>query len=692
MLNPRRITIRDIDDLMTWLTLAIILLISRTIDASENQEAKALVWPTDASHLITSSFAEYRDGHFHSGIDIKTWGKTGYKVFAVADGWVSRIKVSPYGFGRALYITLNDGRTVVYGHLQDFSDPISDHVWNVQKANGRYSVELFLSRHEFPVKAGDLVAYTGESGVGPPHLHFEIRNNDEEPLNPLTQGIRIDDSIRPVIAEIAVTPLDDRSRVNGSPVPYFVTPTAGQSKTGSIVIGSPIRVQGRIGISIRADDWAVADGNAFNIYRIILKIADSTGFETSYDQFSYGQTRKILLERDWRFDVQGEGKFVRLYRHPKNTLSFHPSNLKGIINCNDFESLIPFRIVAEDCAGNTAEVKGELLPVAKSVDSENEDYLNEIEFLDSQEGAISITPVFFDNYLSMALPAKTTPRGRLVGWLSGGTAAILAWQRNERGIWCGTAPLDFDYSGQVRLPIYDDGAPDAGALCCATWQQWGVRPNRQRTITFPDSQVTMTFNNNSLWQPICVRCDSAKYPVGGFPYLTRAWKIEPRDVPLAGNVEISWKIPPNQTTLNQIAIYRWSRRAYWKILMPVTYSDDGAINAPTDELGIFALIRDDQPPEVTPVFPKNGAVVTTAKPRLVVHIGDVLSGLDEDGMQMKLDGNVVISEYDPDAQTVSYRPHDTLASGEHQLTAEVRDRAGNVTTKQIVFRISGGSR
>jgi len=673
---------------MPWLAIAIVLVISYTIEASENQGAKRLVWPTDASHLITSSFAEYRDSHFHSGIDIKTWGKTGYKVFAVADGWVSRIKVSPYGFGRALYITLNDGRTVVYGHLQDFADRISDYVWNAQKAHGQYSVELFPGKDEFPVKAGDLVAYTGESGIGPPHLHFEIRNAGEEPLNPLTQGIRIEDSIRPVISEIAIAPLDDRSRVNGSPVPYFATPTAaGQSKYGATVLDNPIRVQGRIGFSVKADDWAVANGNAFNVYRITLQIADSTCFETTYDQFSYAQTRKILLERDWRFDVQGDGKFVRLYRHPKNTLPFHPSNLKGIINCNDYESPIPFRIVAEDCAGNSAEVRGELLPVAKSVDSENEDYLNEIEFLDSQEGAISITPAFFDNYLSVALPAKTTPRGRPVGWLRASTMPMLSWQRNERGIWYGTAPLDFDYSGQVRLPIYDDGAPDAGALCYATWQQWGVRPNRQRTITFPDSQVTMTFSNNSLWQPICVRFDSAKYPVGGFPYLTRAWKIEPRDIPLAGNVEISWKIPPNQTALKQIGIYRWSRRDYWKILTPVAYSDDDAIDAPTDELGIFALIRDDQPPEVTPVFPKDGAVVTTSRPRLVVHIGDVLSGFDEDGLRMKLDGDPVISEYDPDAQTVAYRPHESLTSGEHQLTAEVRDRAGNVTTKQIVFHL-----
>jgi hypothetical protein len=674
---------------MTWSVLAIVLLISYSAEASENPEVKRLVWPTNASHLITSSFGEYRENHFHSGIDIKTWGQTGYKVFAVADGWVSRIKVSPYGYGRALYITLNDGRTVVYGHLQDYADPISDYVWNAQKNRGQYSVELFPAKGEFSVTAGQLVAYTGESGVGPPHLHFEIRNDQEEPLNPLTQGLQIEDDVRPVIAEIAISPMNCYSRVNKSPLPYFVRVHA---VNGTAVLSDPISVQGQIGFSVRANDWAVPDGNIFNIYRAVLQIGDSTWFQTTYDRFSYTETRQILLDREWRFNVQGKGKFTKLYRHPRSSLDFGHSKMSGIVDSRKFDSLVPFRITVEDHSGNVSQVRGELLMVKPPVAPMYMDDVNEPIMSDSLISDLAITPVFFDNYLSVALPAEFVPGTGPKGWVCAASRTALSWELNDNGKWYGSAPLDFDYSGQMELAFWNTVAPGRKKYGYTTWEQWGIRPNRQQTISFPEAGFTLSFNRNTLWQPICVRIDSNDFPVGNLPYLTKGWKIEPKDIPLAGNAQIVWDIPPDQTTVKQIGIYRWTRSNYWRILTPFAYSEDRSIEAPTDELGIFALIRDDQAPQVVAIYPKEGAAVTTAKPRLVVQIGDILSGFDEDGIRMFLDDEPVISEYDPDARYVIYQPREPLASGEHRLVTQVRDRAGNLTIQQTNFRITGGSR
>ena len=674
---------------MTWLVFAIVLLFSCGARASENPKAKSLVWPTNASHLITSSFGEYREGHFHAGIDIKTWGQTGYKAFAVADGWVSRIKVSPYGYGRALYITLNDGRIVVYGHLQEYAEPINDYVWNAQKNRGQYSVELFPVKNQFPVTAGQVVAYTGESGVGPPHLHFEIRNAREEPLNPLMQGVKIDDALHPIIAEIAISPLDSYSRVNKSPLPYFARIHA---TNGETVLSDPVSVKGKIGFSVRAYDLAVPNGNIFNIYRAELQIGDSTWFQTAYDQFSYAQTRQILLDREWRFNVQGEGKFTRLYRHPKSTLDFRHKGMNGIVECKDFSDSVPFRIIVEDHSGNVAQVSGELLIMTPSVIPMYSDNVDELILPDSLEKDITITPIFFDNYMSVALPEDFVPGTKPTGWVCTSSRKPLIWDLNDKGNWYGSASLDFDFSGPVELAFWNEVAPGRVKYGYTTWEQWGIRPNHQQIISFPDAGITMTFHRNTLWQPICVRIDSTDYPVGNLPYISKGWKVDPYDIPLAGNAQIMWDIPPDQTTVKQIGIYRWTRSDYWRILTPFTYSEDSSIEAPTDELGIFALIRDDQAPQVAAIYPKEGAIVTSAKPRMVVQIGDILSGFEEDGIRMFLDDEPVISEYDPDARNVIYTPREPLASGEHRLVTQVRDRAGNRTIQQTTFRITGGNR
>jgi len=146
------------------------------------------VWPTNASKYLTSNFCEYRDNHFHSGIDIKTWGKNGYKVFAIDDGSLVRLKVSPYGYGKVLYIQHNDGRFSVYGHLLKFVDRFQKIVKNEQKKRGKFSVEMFFKGGYITVEKGELIAYTGRSGTVSPHLHFEIRDENHNPINPNIYG------------------------------------------------------------------------------------------------------------------------------------------------------------------------------------------------------------------------------------------------------------------------------------------------------------------------------------------------------------------------------------------------------------------------------------------------------------------------------------------------------------------------
>ena len=173
--------------------------------------------PLDIPIFLSGSFGELRSNHFHAGIDIKTQGKEGLNVFAVADGYVSRIKVQQYGYGKAIYITHPNGFTSVYGHLSKFNDEIEEYVRGIQYKKENYQTgNLFFKKDKFPVKKDEIIAFSGDTGgSGGPHLHFEIRNTKtENVINPLLFGIKVKDTRIPTIQSLKVYALSADARIN----------------------------------------------------------------------------------------------------------------------------------------------------------------------------------------------------------------------------------------------------------------------------------------------------------------------------------------------------------------------------------------------------------------------------------------------------------------------------------------------
>lgn len=154
--------------------------------------------PIEIPLILSGSFGELRTDHFHSGIDLKTQQQVGIPVYAPADGFVSRIKVSHFGYGKALYIKHPNGYSTVYAHLKKYGDSIQSYLKNAQYKKEVYEIELFPEANQLKVKKGDLIAYTGNSGGSEgPHLHFEIRDSNSRPMNPLLFGIEISDTKNP---------------------------------------------------------------------------------------------------------------------------------------------------------------------------------------------------------------------------------------------------------------------------------------------------------------------------------------------------------------------------------------------------------------------------------------------------------------------------------------------------------------
>ena len=283
--------------------------------------AQEYLWPTDASPYMTSAFGEARPRRFHAAIDVKTWNQVGYKTFAVRPGYIERMAVSPFGYGRVLYLRLDTGETAVYAHLEKFNEKLQALAEQEQERAGRYRFDKNFSPGALPVQKGEVLGYTGQSGIGVPHLHFELRDARGRPINPFLRGFKIADTAPPMIASLAVSPLTPGAMVNHDFAPAIFRPFR---QNGKWRIAEPIHISGKIGIAVDTDDLADGVENRFAVYRLQLFVDDSLQFQAQYDRFDYSQNKLIELDRDLLLKRRGFGDFQRLYRVAGNTLGFYP--------------------------------------------------------------------------------------------------------------------------------------------------------------------------------------------------------------------------------------------------------------------------------------------------------------------------------------------------------------------------------
>lgn len=279
--------------------------------------------------LLTGSFAELRANHFHSGIDIRTEGRTGLPVYSTADGFVSRIAVSPYGFGNALYIGHPNGTTSVYGHLGRFNPAISEYVKNIQYQNENFNVDQTVPHGLLPVPKNEIIAYSGNSGSsGGPHLHFEIRDTrTEETLNPLQFHLNVRDTICPKITGLRIYPLDQNSAVNYS---------KGKKGFETVFYGGKYHIKnnqvasvsGKIGFGIQATDYLNGTLGKCGINFLSLKVDGIEVFSFQIEKFAFADTRYINSLIDFEGYMTDQRRFYKTWKEPGNKLEFY-RNLVG---------------------------------------------------------------------------------------------------------------------------------------------------------------------------------------------------------------------------------------------------------------------------------------------------------------------------------------------------------------------------
>ncbi len=348
----------------------IILFISIISFASaQNNSAPSVVYrdagfgnPIDPPFVLAGTFGEIRNNHFHTGIDISTGNATGKPVYAAGDGYVSRIKVSATGFGKAIYITHPNGFVTVYAHLNNFSEPIEKYIAKIQYKKESFEADESLESGKLKVKKGSIIALSGNSGASiGPHLHFEIRDErTEEPINPLLFGYVVADNVKPAIKSVRFSPVPGQGIVVDSDKPrsYNVV----QSEAGlSIPVSDYIQVFGKIGFEFSLTDYQAKGGSPLGIYSIQLAIDTMQVFSMKYDRLNFKDSRYVNAHIDYEAKYDDEGIFERCFRLSGDKLKIYDdTSSTGYFEFQE-DGVHDVSLSVKDFNGNTSELNFQLL-------------------------------------------------------------------------------------------------------------------------------------------------------------------------------------------------------------------------------------------------------------------------------------------------------------------------------------------
>ncbi|GAB1352900.1 hypothetical protein MASR1M12_16320 [Erysipelotrichia bacterium] len=326
--------------------------------------AEEPLWPLSIEISQSSSFAEFRGMRFHAGIDLRTQQKNGLPVRAIADGFVSRASVQFRGYGYALYIDHPQMNTrVVYGHLQDFSGDLKSYIdGKLKKMGQRHGINDFFKADRFPVKRGQIVALSGETGMGPSHLHFEMRTLNDEPVAPAKYGFRPADSIFPTFHSMYLEPLAHGAVIDGSFLSARYSLKA-KGKGGWILPQTP-EVSGRTGMQLGISDTNGA-GNRYGVEKIVFSVNDRVLLERIFHQYSYDDNRQCPWVYDFfKCNQKNTGYVYNLFKWPFDTLPFAAAFTawSGCITDDLFaDRRFEFKVDAVDFGGNSIALSGGIL-------------------------------------------------------------------------------------------------------------------------------------------------------------------------------------------------------------------------------------------------------------------------------------------------------------------------------------------
>ncbi|HZH68850.1 MAG TPA: M23 family metallopeptidase [Flavobacteriaceae bacterium] len=429
---------------------------------------------------LSGTFGELRNNHFHSGLDIKTLQKEGIPVYAPADGHVSRIKVSHFGYGKALYIQHPNGYSTVYAHLREYAGAIQDFVKKIQYQRESYEVEMFPEADFLPVKKGDLIGFTGNTGgSGGPHLHYEIRDAHARPMNPLLFGIDVADTRLPVVKSVFVYPISDDAQVNqnANPMRLKLIP-----QSDGMLLAEKIQASGKLGFAVSAFDRQNAGHNQNGIYSVKTSFNGEKVFEVKMDKFTFAETRYINRFIDYKEFKNSKDRHKKLFLEENNPLSVITSHhQRGYVEIEDgFDSIYTIEVF---------DFKGNRTLISVPIEGKKQSIVNHKElvtspfYVNAQEGT-SIRAGKFVIYI----PPKAVYEDAYLNINS---------QNNELTFHHDEIPIHYNVTITADISNYEEA--DLDKVYIARLSEWG-RPYYVNSTRKGDklSINTRTFGNYKL--------------------------------------------------------------------------------------------------------------------------------------------------------------------------------------------------
>ncbi len=728
----------------TLLTVIKFCFFSLTLLLCESLSAQDYAWPTEASRHLTSNFCEFRPRHFHAGIDIKTWNRTGFKIFAIEDGYVYRIRVSATGYGKAIYLKLKDGNIVVYAHLSGFTKELDAYSDQKRLANRKNILDHYPEPSEFPVKRGQYIGHTGETGIGVPHLHFEIRNRYHQPINPL-QFYRdyIRDTIAPKSRQLAIIPRSADAMINFQP-DTLVIPVVQATKTR---VKEPIHVSGSAYIALRTFDMANEVTNKYDFYRSEMFFNDSLVYSVKYDRFNYDETRLLELDKTFSLWRKGRRGFHNYFRHPANSLPFYGDFQKnaGLLNASGLKygkNEVTIRVY--DYFDNMNEVIVPIVyhpsnPVAAfnrtifpnrvfvgiksdvpihtfKVNQVNDRLSRSVSIADFEQ--TDRNKILDAHYYNLIIP-KTNRRG--LDWLQiipyydeetpalpvyAATDSSLREQPNseavsttfygksvrlETGNQMGTqlagengdvASYEFRPGHSALIGSASGNQAELGKFLDA-WRP--VIPGREVTVRSNDRRLQVYFPSNSVYDSLHVRItrhSPQRKLRKPYRYLSDVYTVTPFDQPMDYGATIRFMLPDSIRNQKGVGIFYLDRRKGWLFLPTKKDKTSGARTARVTSLEKFVAIQDSIPPRVEVLNLQKFNAPGSRVPSLKFSAKDGMSGIyNERQISVRINNKWSLFTYDPEEDWIFiYERY--IPKGQSTVQVSVTDNAGNKTVKE----------
>jgi murein DD-endopeptidase MepM/ murein hydrolase activator NlpD len=719
----------------------------------------SLLWPLAIPAKVTSTFGEYRRSHFHAGLDFSTSGVSGYPLRALGPCTVWRVKVDPRGYGKLLGLQMSDGSRVTYAHMKRFAPGVEACVRQMQDQLGHCMVDFYPEPGRVTFEAGDIVGTSGSSGVGPAHLHMEIRTPDGEVVNPLVRWYSVPDSVAPTVYRLVLSPLNSSALINGRAAPVSVRVRKDGESDRWSALTTP-QVCGEIGLSVRAVDRINSGGDRVGLYRLRVEIDGEPIFRREYGAFPEDQLRLIELVYDNDLLRRGFGRCERLYKLPGDHLRFHEGSpgdgvLRAGLGGLDYGPH-SVDIFLEDAAGNCSAVTLPLLvnyppevvgiewagPDTLVMDVRDEDPGRciasfaaksrgkwrplESRHLDTQrwivrwQGPDALLSVHVKDPMGVssrpfyrgearaegddvAVEASYELEGTYVritlrsardlaqapqtfvcpGSLGFSPASM--WAQDERTY--GMELLLFPQAAPEFRLVFLVNAADGGvgkAELCVPVSPLAMSGNS--LVRSDDGQAWVAAGPDAVFQDTYLRVDgrALPHPGNGLELLTAGYRFSPESALLKGPVMIGMRVPAESATSEGVGIFRWGGGEDYRPLPGTFDAESDAMLGSIDELGTFALLRDQFPPTVR-LEHRDGATLARQTIHIKGYAADRGTGVDPASVQMYVDERPVPAC--PEGAAWVHRLTEPLDAGEHVIRLEARDKVGNSASADVRVRV-----